>query len=292
MIYFVTDKIIPNYINDTSCYKFINNKLDTGESLKYLETCYPYYILKNNNCDVQIKLITYDDLHLIKRSDWLIFYLNSHYTSPKTIKSIDCNKIQIVTDTPLIEGMSIYITYDPSILNDKHYNWYHVMYPQPIGLVKCKPKWPPENIVCISPAKYTCQDGTYPKGVKFINDSYHNDGDEHVLFHLREKVIMRHDLGLQTRMKYPSHKTANRLYQSWFCNAPGIFSTNPAMEHIRRSEYDFIVANCMDELKCNVQRIQKDKTLYYNMVRNCIERQDENSYGNVYKQWVYLLRQL
>ena len=292
MIYFVTDKIIPNYINDTTCYKFINNKLSTGESLKYLETCYPYYILKNNDCDLQIKLITFDELHLIKRSDWLIFYLNTHYTSSNSIESIDCNKIQIVTDTPIIEGMSVYITYDPSILKNKQYNWHHVLYPHPIGLIKCKPKWPPENITCISPARYTCQDGSYPDDYKFIIDSYHNTGNEHVLFHLREKVIMRHDKGLQTRMRYPSHKTANRLYQSWSCNVPGIFSTNSAMEYVRRSEYDFISVDCIDELIQSVQRIQKDKELYYNMVRNCIEREDENSHDNIYKQWMHLLKQL
>ena len=292
MIYFITEKIIPNYKDDTTCYTFMNNMLKVGESLKYIETCYPYYILKNNNHDINIKLITFNDLHLIKKSDWLVFYLNTHHTSSEIIETLDCNKIQIVTDTPLINGMDIYITYDPSILEDKRYTWHHVMYPQPIGMTKCKPMWPPECITCISPANYTIQSGEYPEDYKFIIDSYHNTGAEHVLFHIREKIIMSHDIGLSSRLKYPSHKTANRLYQSWFCNIPGIFTANPAMKYIKRSDYDFIEVNDIDSLIYSVQRLKKDKNLYNKMVQNCIARENENTYCNINKQWISLLRQL
>lgn len=293
MIYFLTDKKIPNYRDCSDCYLFQSKTLSRKEVLGYLETCYPYYILKNNDCPADIQLITMGESHKIKPNDWLVFYINSHYDSPKIIQQLNCKKIQIVTDTPIIKGIDIYITYDPSIYHkDKKFNWHHVMYPMPIGLKTCKPSWPPENIVCISPLKYTCADLLYGKNYSFIQDSFHNNGNEDVLFHIREPLPMYHDVGIKSRLKYPSHKTANRLYQSWFCKAPGIYSPNPAMSFIRQSKYDFLEAKNLDQLDEAVQLLKKDKSFFNKMLEVCEQRKEENTYQNIYKQWMQLIKSL
>ena len=57
------------------------------------------------------------------------------------------------------------------------------------------------------------------------------------------------------------------------------------MDHIRHSEFDFLEANNLDELRYQINRLVTDKRLYFNMVDNCIERQNENNYNTITKQW-------
>ena len=105
------------------------------------------------------------------------------------------------------------------------------------------------------------------------------------MFHIRQKITYIPSEGLKSRMRFPSHKTPNRLYQSWYCNVPGIFSSNTSMDWIRKSELDFLEANSLDELDECVNRLINDKGLYNSMIQNCYKRQDENTYEEIVHQW-------
>tara|TARA_B100002019_G_scaffold198379_1_gene171880 strand:+ start:457 stop:1341 length:885 start_codon:yes stop_codon:yes gene_type:complete len=293
MIYFVTDNLIPNYIDDVRPYKYPTDKSFYGDALCSLETCYPYYILKNNKCNYDIQLITYKMLNIVDKDDTLIFYLNKNYTDASIISQIECKSVQIVTDTPVIDNIDMYITYDPSVIEkDTTRCWRHVLYPLPIGFIKSKPTWPPTNITCISPDMYTSSKQERSDKYTYVTDSYHNTGDEHILFHLRDPVIKHDSLSINKRMKFPSHKTANRLYQSWYAGVPGIFTPNPAMEYIRKSPYDYLSATTIEELEHNVNRLKNDEELYNHMTSICRSRADENNHDVIYKQWMLILEEL
>ncbi|MBP02197.1 MAG: hypothetical protein CMM25_05270 [Rhodospirillaceae bacterium] len=292
MVYFLTNKILKNYIYDVSEYVYSNNsgkQYGHGIALELLEINYPYYILYNSDKNLDIRLIT--DCNDVTDTDVVIFYNCSNNIAKNKIDfKRPYKKIQIVTDQPLVEGCDSYISYDPTVLLiDNSRRWYHVMYPMPIGLKKCKPVWPPEKVVTISPGHMTIDNR-----VKYdiIDDSFANNGDEDILFHVRKKLTYNHDIGLSSRMKFPSHKTANRLYQSWYCNVPGVFSTNPAMDYIRQSEYDFLEANCIEELDYNINRLQTDEKLFMKMVNNCKLRENENSHSVIVDQWLNILNEL
>ena len=287
MVYFLTNICLPNYQKDNTAYKYshITPAYGRGVALELLEVNYAYWILHNNGID-NIRLVS--SCNDVQDDDVVIFYnCTNNIARSKLDFHKSYKKIQIVTDQPVVDNCDGYVCYDPSIISrDVDREWFHVMYPLPVGLKKCKPTWPPTNITCISPDAVTLLSQVLDiKDVNIITDSYVNTGSEHVMFHLRKKLTFDESRGMQTRMKFPSHKTANRLYQSWFCNIPGIFSSNSAMDHIRHSEFDFLEANNLDELRYQINRLVTDKRLYFNMVDNCIERQNENNYNTITKQW-------
>lgn len=283
MIYFLTDKKISNYKNDTVPYTYNS---DT-RNLELLETCYPFWILYNAGVR-DIKLIT--DYNIPKADDIVIFY-NSSSNNIKINPSY--RNVQIVTDTPLIEGCDAYVCYDPSIIcRDLKHRWFHVMYPMPIGLKRCQPQWPPKVISCVSPKNITLDSGIKKCDYRIVTDSWCNIGDEHIMFHIRQKVTYIPSQGLKSRMRFPSHKTPNRLYQAWYCNVPGIFSSNTAMNFLRKSDLDFLEANSVGELNDCVDRLINDKQLYNDMVNNCHQRQNENTYEHIVSQWHQVFNEL
>lgn len=287
MVYFLTHSILDNYRNKSAPYIYSENEssiFNRGRNLEALEINYPFWILYNNGIS-NIKLIT--SCEDITDSDVVVFYnCNDNRIADLLDFSRDYIKIQIVTDQPIIEGCSSYICYDESVVyKDTSRLWHHVMYPLPIGLKKCNPSWPPKQISCISPDKITIDNSIY-NTYNIIDNSYVNRGDEDILFHIRAPVTFNPHVGLSTRMKFPSHKTANRLYQSWYCNVPSILSSNPAMEFIRESELDFLRASNVDELHVCVNELQHDKDLFYSMIDNCKRRADENCYSVIVDQWL------
>ena len=90
-------------------------------------------------------------------------------------------------------------------------------------------------------------------------------------------------------MKFPSHKTANRLFQAWFCGTPSVLSSNPAMEYIRESEYDFLEAKDLESLNYQIERLKEDRDLFYKIKNNSDKRSGENSYRNIADQWIKLI---
>jgi len=294
MVYFLANNILPNYTLDNTLYKYnksSNSAYGRGVALELLEINHAYWILHNNNVS-EINITTSCDM--LEPSDTLIFYNCSNNIAWEKIQSSPNNnfkKIQIVTDQPIIDGCDAYICYDPSIVDrDLDREWFHVLYPLPIGLNKCEPSWPPVNIACIAPDLITV-DKTILKNEQFtfIDDSYANRGDEHVLFHIRKSITFNESKGLVSRMKFPSHKTANRLYQSWFCNIPAILSPNPAMQYIKQSDLDFLEAHTNDELLYQVDCLVNDKDLYFAMVDNCKKRENEHNHNIIVSQWKQVL---
>lgn len=292
MVYFLTNKILPNYTVDETEYLYpvqVGN-YGRGVALELLEINHAYWILHNN--DVKNITIT-TTCEEVTDDDIVVFYNCSNNIARSKIDfRRKYKKIQIVTDQPIIDGCDAYICYDPSVLHkDTTRKWFHILYPMPRGLKKCEPVWPPSNITCISP-DYVTISPSVVKDNKYtiISDSYVNTGREHVLFHVRKPITFNESRGIHTRMKFPSHKTANRLYQAWYCNIPGVFSSNAAMNHITSNEYDFLIAENDDELNRQIDRLCTDEKLYMNMVANSKKRENENNYDVITEQWLSLIQ--
>lgn len=288
MVYFVEERRIRNYKLAPEDYVY-NNSLG-AEALQILEVNYPFWILINHGVK-DINLITPNQVPQQRCDDLLVFYGGHESIVDARILESKAKKVQIVTDTPIIEGCDAYITYDPSIVKrDSSRKWFHIMYPLPIGLKKCSPSWPPVNICCISPQLASVKALKYNKQYKFIKDSYSNKGDEDVFFHIRTDITKNLiNKGISSRMKFPSHKTANRLFQAWFCGVPCILSSNPAMDYVRRSEFDFLEAKDLQSLDEQVTRLRGDRGLFDKMKKNSKERSGENSHEKIVDQWLKLI---
>ena len=288
MVYFVEEKKLNNYLFTPEDYIY-NKTLGVG-ALQRLEVNYPFWILFNSGV-VDIKLISPKEIPKKNYNDVIVFYGGHESIVDPRILESKARKIQIVTDTPIIEACDAYITYDPSVVErDSFRRWFHVMYPLPIGIKRCNPSWPPENICCISPESASVKELKYKKEYNFIEDSYSNKGDEDVFFHIRTDITKNliHK-GISSRMKFPSHKTANRLFQAWFCGVPSVLSSNPAMEYIKSSEYDFLEAKDLESLNYQIERLRGDRELFYKMKNNSDKRSKENSYRNITDQWIKVI---
>lgn len=284
MIIFLTGKKLRNYKTHPEDYNY--NDIDRHRVLDYIETNFPYWLLLNNNTPV--RLIDNTELHIIKPNDVVIFH-NSPYSITNEFLSIKCKKIQIVTDKPVIEGCESYVCYDPTIISkDMMRVWDHVLYPLPIGYKKCTPQWPIKNISCMStPSTNACNIEILRK--IFINlnithqtESYLNTGDEHLFFHLRPI--------LSISMKLPSHKTANRVYQSWYANIPAILTPNAAISNIAENGKDYLAAYNMNHIIQHIRDIIKNESMYYKLCDRCNERENENNHDVILKQWVSALK--
>ncbi len=159
------------------------------------------------------------------------------------------------------------------------------MYPLPVDIKKCTPQWPPTNITCVAPGLKTIDRCSYPEHYKFIDDSYSNTGEEHVFFHVRKKITFNEQIGVRSLLKFPSHKTANRLYMSWSVGIPGVFTDNTAMQHIRHSVYDYLTVDSKHTLEEQIQSLVDNEQLYWKMVDVCNKRSTENIHDVIARQW-------
>ena len=64
------------------------------------------------------------------------------------------------------------------------------------------------------------------------------------------------------------------------------------MSFIRQSKYDFLEAKNLDQLDEAVQLLRKDKSFFNKMLGVCEQRKGENTYQNIYKQWMQLIKSL
>lgn len=303
-IAFFTDYLLPNYLTDPNSYKYLHGR--------HSSTGYYYWILKNHGI-TNLDLIT--DPAAISNYDCIIF----HYDDRKQLEKYGGLKIQVVTDRPTVPNCDLYIaanqTFETKIISadvikkygmintlntwveDKH-KWHFVHYPPTFGVKQCNPSFPPTNFKYVGRSHTNVSD-IYEQsflqkckqhGINLIYDFENdgNDGTEDVYFCVRSLLCQSKATGKNNNSGKYGHRTANRLWQSWYMRTPGIFNLSPEMEVVRISDLDYLIANSAEELFEQCLNLKTNKELFLNMIENGKLKDDTNPYCNisiVVEQW-------
>ena len=297
---FLCEVSLPNYLTDPDSYNYL-----TGS---HSATGYYYWILKNSGLT---------NVHLVLPGENLDCYdiVVFHYDQRKYIKTNGKYKtIQIVTDRPQLPNVDLYVCCNMSVFNiitntelvkytgiGLKYELFgklaYIHYPMALNYKKCEPTWPPRIyhytgrystlIDDITSTKFIDHMKTHGIQLRFDFDNDHNSGDEDVYFCVRKKVtyysgqISRNNVDT----KY-GQKTANRLYQSWKMGTPFITSGHSAMCAIYKSEYDFLIADNLEQFEYQSIKLKNDENLFSNMVKNANIRRDEHTNEIIISQFM------
>lgn len=298
-IAFLCDIEMPNYINDPIFYDYLEGK--------HSATGYYYWILKNGGIN---------NVYLESKSSNLSEYdvVVYHYDNKDLIDfKRNYKTIQVITDCPQVSGTDLYVCCNYSsfnlitdvnlfkrvgfgLKNQLYGNLHYVHYPMALNYKKCNPQFPPKIY------HYTGRESTLIENIyssKFVNHmkkfdiqlrfdfkNDHNTGDEDVYFCVREKSYFSKRTNGNNCDTKLGQKTANRLYQSWKMGTPFITNSNSAMFSIRKSEYDFLIADTLDEFEHQCIRLKHDEDLYHNMIMNANNRKDEHNNEIIIQQWL------
>jgi hypothetical protein len=288
---FFCDTDLPNYLLQPDAYKYLHGR--------HSATGYYYWLLKNHGVDV----------HLNHPAPDIVVF---HYDNKDCISKMQCKKIQVVTDRPMVDGCDIYVAANQSffkrvtdIKTVRRYGltntlnmwltdpskWRFVHYPPTFGIKECAPQFPPKRFNFIGRRHTLVEDLYANKFIEtckshdvhlcfdFVNDV--NTGDEEVYFCVRNPTDVCKVTGLDNNSGKYGHRTANRLYQSWAMRVPGIFNSSPEMAAIKTSEYDFLVADSAQEFLEQALRLKTDDKLFKNMIENGISKDKINPYMDV-----------
>jgi len=306
-IAFFCDLDLPNYVQCPEHYKYLHGR--------HSATGYYFWILFNGGID-NISLVT-DPLDLHK-FDVVIF----HYDNRNVIENLNCKKIQVVTDRPVVEGCDAYIvanqTFTKQILDSSvimrygientlntwintNKKYYFIHYPPTFGVKQCNAQWPPTKFKYVGREHTNITDIRTPHFIQecakhkidlifdYANDA--NDGTEDVYFCVRGVRGRSKATGKDNNSGKYGHRTANRLYQAWYTRMPGIFNNSPEMAAIKSSNLDYLTANSAQEFLHNAIKLREDRDLYFAMIDNGIKKDIINPYANysiVVNQWLEL----
>lgn len=305
-IAFLCEVDLPNYILDKVRYNYLKGN--------HSATGYYYWILRNYG---------YKNVELVLPGTNLNCYdiVIFHHDESKHIKVGGKYKtIQIVTDRPQLPGVDLYICCNLSVLTTitnkelikyvgiglKHYvygNWAYIPYPMSMNYTPCNASWPPK-VFHYTGRKGTLVDDIYSDkfighmatlgvNLRFDFDNDHNSGDEDVYFCVRKKTNYYSSVCMGNNVDTKlGQKTANRLYQSWKMGTPFITSAHSAMCAIYKNEYDFMIAENVDEFEYQSLRLLRDENLFTNMVKNCKDRRDEHSNYIIVKKFIDIFNKL
>ena len=307
---FLCDIDLPNYTANVEAYAYLHGR--------HSATGYYYWMLKNHGLDV----------HMVSPSDDLTTFdtIVYHYDNRDTIDFGAYKTIQVVTDRPCVEGTTLYIAANRGILRPtkdietiKRYGientfntwiqdknkWHFVHYPPTFNVKKCNPCFPPKRFKFVG-RKHTMIpemleqqfiDKCHNYGIDLIFDfkNDNNVGDEDVYFCIRRVNY----LGKMTKQECNSgkhgHRTANRLYQAWYMNTPGIFNMSPEMAGLRECKLDFLIANDESEFLHQAVQLTRDEQLFYDMINHYKTKVNDNPYydtGIIIQQWQEAFRKL
>jgi hypothetical protein len=288
---FVCDTPLPNYLDNPSRYDYLEGN--------HSATGYYYWILKNFGFNNVFMVFPEERL---TDYDLIVF----HYDNRKAINTSEKYKtLQIVTDRPQVPNVDMYGCCNLSsfipILNKKMIrsvglglkfhlsgNLTYIPYPMALNFKRCSPKWPPsvyhytgrESTLIDNIASSVFVDHMRQQGVnlRFNFNDDHNMGDEDVYFCVRKKTnyYSTSSKGNNVDTKL-GQKTANRLYQSWKMRTPFITSGSSAMAALYKTDYDFLLADTLDEFEYQCMRLLQNRDLFDKMVENCERRKDEHS---------------
>jgi hypothetical protein len=303
-IAFFTDYLLPNYLTSPSSYEYLHGK--------HSSTGYYYWLLKNGGIP-NVNLIS--DKAAVKNYDVVIF----HYDDKDSLDEYTGLKIQVVTDRPVVPNCNLYIaanqTFETKVMSleviarygientlntwiNKGQVWHFIHYPPTFGVKQCNPTFPPKifkyvgrehtNIPDIyeESFKEKCKGYNIDLQFDFQNDG--NNGTEDVYFCARKVEHKSKAAGVNNNSGKYGHRTANRLWQSWYMRTPGVFNLSPEMEAIRTSNLDYLVANSAEELLHQFLLLKSNKELFFSMIENGISKDYTNPYCNpdiVVQQW-------
>jgi hypothetical protein len=307
---FLCDLDLPNYKNDIEAYRYLHGR--------HSATGYYYWMLRNHGMDVH--MVSPDDD--LTKFDIIVY----HFDNRDTINFNAYKTVQVVTDRPYVKGTTLYVAANRGILEPvkdietiKRYGventlntwiedksrWHFIHYPPTFNIKKCKPVFPPRRfkfvgrnhtmIPEILEQSFIDKCRTHNIDLIFDFENDNNAGDEDVYFCVRRMSHLGGNTKLDCNSGKYGHRTANRLYQAWYMNTPGIFNMSPEMAGLRDSELDFLVANNKDEFLAQAIRLTKDKDLFYSMVEHCKTKTTDNPYYDiqiVVQQWQEAFRKL
>lgn len=302
-IAFFTDYLLSNYLTNPECYKYLHGK--------HSSTGYYFWILKNNGLEVDLV----DNKTKLNDYDAVVF----HYDDRESIENYKGLKIQVVTDRPVVPNCDLYIaanqTFESKLTSvsvikkygidntlnmwiENKEKWHFIHYPPTFGVAQCEASFPPTNFKYIGRSHTNIPDIYDQEFIKkckqhdinllfdFENDG--NDGTEDVYFCVRNLLHKSKVTGMNNNSGKHGHRTANRLWQSWYMRTPGIFNLSPEMEIVRTSSLDYLIADTADQLFEQCLKLKEDKNLFYSMIENGKSKDSINPYCNleiIVEQW-------
>lgn len=85
-------------------------------------------------------------------------------------------------------------------------------------------------------------------------------------------------------------KPPSKLINSWMAGVPAIVGSEPAYQHMRTSELDFIEVNSVADLHWALKRLRENPDLYRAMVENGLKRAKEYGPSSITAEWLSLFR--
>lgn len=261
-VYFYSDYLTRNYMDDTDFYSYMNydevyeptlkRKLNgfsfTG---KYVHSNYIYWLAKNNNFDVYHTTNIKD----IPSNSILIFHYD-FYNSFELRK--DLINIQILSDKALIPFADYYITNNLSFFESKKFN--NVLYlPEPIPAKNLK--FNLHNTTSPTNFRFLGIRNNFPEfltdeiigmlkkdNINIIKEFGKNylESDDHVFFFYRNNI--------GTSLKH-----SNRIFLSYITNTPFIGSVSLDDERFLASKDDILPAATKEEFIEKFYYIKKEE---------------------------------
>lgn len=295
MIHFLSEYYIGSYLEEK------NNEYSTYCLGKTTHIGYYYWILKNLGCN-NINLCL--NLNEISAGDIVFFYHENHDgVSPYKFSELEfiqnIVKIQIVGDTKLVEWADGHLINDTTYV-DEYKNIFFINFPLPSNIKKFKPNWPPINFGTCSVEwglDINFKKKKYIQKFKELNMNMIYEFEKNymfkpidVFFYLRNKKLHL-NLKHTGEQKHPvrGYKHGNRLYQSFYMNVPAILNPETPILSIKKSEYDFLECNNIDEFIDKSEFLKNNEDFFNKMVSNCISRSTEHSHENIKSQFNKIL---
>jgi hypothetical protein len=313
MIYFLTNQPLENYTISPNLY----NDMSTFKG-KDVHSSYLYWILKNNGVQ-NIRLVSVLP-NSIQSSDTVIFHFDNRH---KIDFLGSYKKVQILSDKPPIFNCDMYLSADKSVCFDiakkplpgeimESTPWLGGFYtynlkinyfpePLPLNLKKCNPVFPPRRFFCnalelnIAPWLLNfCRATTNEK----FNIAKRIIKKKHFLKHIDESQFIieskyNHNRGKEDVFFFSRNydqpqsgfKHCNRLFSSFKSGVPIILNEDKNLILNKKSEFDYLPANNIEELITSLYKIYTDRDYFIGVLRNCETRREENNFSDIVKRF-------
>jgi hypothetical protein len=290
-IYFLAHKLGNNYLESKDQYSNLCNG-------NFHHIVYNYWILRNNLNNKKYKLFLVTDLPKdIRKNDVVIF----HYDTKDKIDTSKYITVQVIGDFPEINNVDYIITHNPRVADNRTF---FIHFPLPANIKKFNPIFPPTNFTGVGcqhsfskeilNKEFIKNCSYYGINLQFITDKNYCDVPTDVFVFLRDKNLPYykkengeplHPSAIWSPIAGYTHRHANRIYQAWYMNTPCILNNEATIEGIVKTKYDALFVQTPAELFTKMLLLKKDRELFENMINNCRQRANENSYKVIVEQY-------
>lgn len=298
MIHFLSEYYVCNYKEE------MNNEYSGFALGKTTHSSYYYWILKNLGVrDINLCL-NINDIH---DNDIVFFYCENYENSPpykfsnlKYLKNVI--KIQMMGDVDKIDWADGYLINDMSYINESE-RMFFIDFPLPSNIKRFDAQYPPRKFgTCCQ--RWNLNPHFYKK--KYINKFKELNIDiiyEHETNYIRDPIDVFFFLRNKKHHLYINHdgsklhpvkgfKHSNRLYQSFYMNVPALLNIETSLTCIRKSEYDFLEINSVDDFIDKSIFLKNNEDFFHKMILNCKMRSEEHSHLKIKNQFEYILSKL